>query len=61
MAETVQDIPPPFIAVGSTDNIVWTQAQEPVSLDLHTVWQQTRGRWRHHPVWQGRTIREVIV
>lgn len=58
MAEAVQDTP--FIAVGYTDKVVFTQAQEPAPLDLRTVWQQTQGSWRHHPVFQGRSVRDVI-
>ena len=61
MAETVQDIPPPFIIVGYTDKVVFTQRQEePLPVDLRTIWQQTRGSWRSHPVFQGRAVRDVI-
>jgi len=61
MPETVQDVPRPFIAVGYTDKVVFTQdhAQEP--LDLRTTWQQSQGSWRDHPMFHGLFIREVIV
>jgi len=59
MPETVQDVPPAFIAVGYTDKIVFTAAQEP--LDLRTTWQQSQGSWHDHPVFHGLPIREVIV
>jgi hypothetical protein len=61
MPQTVQDVPPPFIAVGYTDKVVFTQAHAQEPLDLHTVWQQSQGSWRHHPVFHGLPIREVIV
>jgi hypothetical protein len=59
MSETVQDVPPAFIAVGYTDKVVFTKAQEP--LDLCTTWRQSQGSWRDHPVFHGLPIREVIV
>ena len=59
MPETVQDVPPAFIAVGYTDKVVFTQAQEP--LDLRTTWEQSQGSWRDHPVFHGLPIRDVIV
>jgi hypothetical protein len=61
MPQTVQDVPPPFIAVGYTDKVVFTQAQAQEPLDLHTTWQQSQGSWRDHPVFHGLPIREVIV
>jgi hypothetical protein len=61
MPETVQDATPPFIAVGYTAQVVFPQAHAPERLDLRTVWQQSQGSWRHHPVFQGLPIREVIV
>ena len=61
MPETVQDATPPFIAVGYTAKVVFTQTHTPEPLDLRTVWQQSQGSWRHHPVFQGLPIREVIV
>ena len=61
MAETVQDAPPPFIEVGYTDKVVFTQAHAQERLDLHTIWHQSQGSWRNHPVFQGRLIQEVIV
>jgi hypothetical protein len=61
MPETVQDTTPPFIAVEYTAKVVFTQAQAPERLDLRTVWQQSQGSWRHHPVFHGLPIREVIV
>ena len=59
MPKTVQDVPPAFIAVGYTDKVVFTQAQEP--LDLRTTWEQSQGSWRDHPVFHGLPICEVIV
>ena len=61
MPETVQDVPPPFIAVGYTDKVVFTPAQAQEPLDLRTTWQQSQGSWRDHPVFHGLPIREVIV
>jgi hypothetical protein len=61
MPETVQDAIPPFIAAGYTAKVVFTQAHAPERLDLRTVWQQSQGSWRHHPVFQGLPVREVIV
>lgn len=61
MPEMVQDATPPFITVGYTAKVVFTQAQPPERLDLRTVWQQSQGSWRHHPVFHGLPIREVIV
>jgi hypothetical protein len=61
MAETVQDATPPFIEVGYTDKVVFTQAHAQECLDLRTIWQQSQGSWRHHPIFHGRPIREVII
>ena len=61
MPETVQDVPPPFIAVGYTDKVVFTQAEAQEPLDLRTTWQQGQGLWRDHPVFHGLPIREVII
>ena len=61
MPETVQDIPPPFIAVGYTDKVVFTPAPAQEPLDLRTTWQQSQGSWRDHPVFHGLPIREVII
>jgi hypothetical protein len=61
MSKTVQDVIPPFIAVGYTDKIVFTQADGQEHLDLRTMWQQSRGSWRNHPVFHDMPIREVIV
>ncbi len=61
MPEIIQDTPPPFIAVGYTDKVVFTQAKAQEDLDLRTVRQQSQGSWRHHPVFQGLPIHEVIV
>jgi hypothetical protein len=60
MAETVQDASPPFIAVAYTAKVAFTEAHTPESLDLRTLWQQSQGSWRHHPVFHGLPIREVI-
>ena len=61
MPKIVQDATPPFIAVGYTDKVVFTQAHAPECLDLRTIWQQSQGSWRHYPVFHGLPIREVIV
>ena len=61
MPKIVQDATPPFIEVGYTDKVVFTQAHAPECLDLRTIWQQSQGSWRHHPVFHGLPIREVIV
>jgi hypothetical protein len=61
MPETVQDIPPRFIAVGYTDKVVFTHAHAQEPLDLRTTWEQSQGSWRDHPVFHGLPIREVIV
>ena len=61
MPETIQDVPPPFIAVGYTDKVVFTQAEAQEPLDLRTTWQQGQGSWHDHPVFHGLSIREVIV
>jgi hypothetical protein len=61
MPETVQDAARPFIEVGYTAKVVFTQAHAPEHLDLRTIWQQSQGSWRHHPVFHGLPIREVIV
>ncbi len=53
MPETVQDVTPPFIAVGYTDKVVFTQAQAQEPIDLRTMWQQSQGSWRDHPVFHG--------
>jgi hypothetical protein len=41
MPETVQDVPPPFIAVGYTDKVVFTQAEAQEPLNLRTTWQES--------------------
>jgi hypothetical protein len=61
MPEIVQAIPPPFIAVGYTDKVVFTQAHAQEPLDLRTTWEQSQGSWRDHPVFHGLPIRDVIV
>lgn len=61
MPETVQDATPPFIEVGYADKVVFTQANTKERLDLRTIWQQSHGSWRDHPVFHGLPIREVIV
>ena len=61
MPEIVQDATLPFIEVGYTDKVVFIQAHAPERLDLRTTWQQSQGSWRHHPVFHGLPIREVIV
>jgi hypothetical protein len=61
MVETVQDATPPFIEVGYTDKVVFIQAQAQERLDLRTIWQQSQGSWRNHPVFHGLPIRDVIV
>jgi hypothetical protein len=61
MPETVQDVPPPFITVGYTDKVVFTQGHAQELLDLRTTWQQSQGSWRDHPVFCGLPVREVII
>lgn len=60
MPEIMSDTPSPFIAVGYTDKVVFTQTNGQEDLDMRTVWQQSQGSWRHHPVFQGLPIHEVI-
>lgn len=61
MAERVHEAPLPFIRVGYADKVVFTEAPPPAPPDLRVVWQQSQGSWRHHPVFQGLPIWEVIV
>ena len=58
MSETVQDVPPAFIAVGYPHKVA---LPSPEPLDLCTTWRQSQGSWRDHPVFHGLPIREVIV
>jgi len=61
MTETIHDLPSPFIAVGYTDKVVFTEGHDEAPLDLRTTWQQSQGSWRAHPVFQGLPIGAVIV
>lgn len=60
MAERGQEASLPCITVGYAAQVVLTEAQPPAPADLRTVWPQSRGSWRHHPVFQGLPVHEVL-
>ena len=44
---------PPFIEVGHTDKVVFTQAHVPERLDLRTTWQQSQEAGATIPCFMG--------
>jgi hypothetical protein len=62
MARSTKDTDEQFIEVGYEAKVVFTvknHAKE--RLDLQATWQQSQGLWSNHPIFQGMSVREVIV